>query len=278
MACPLQAYFQEYAELPRKTGSKATFGSCIHKALEYYNTTGDLLNAKKLFVEAWDDPSTIGLPAIDVWNKFNTYGGLRQRGLDILDVYDNRMEWEQRTVIATEHKFLVPFGRHELTGTVDMVSVRKNHKGTQLLTIEDFKTNAKRPSVAELALNIQFTTYIYAMTQREFWFGNGEGFPAIRNADWYWELLKDMPKRGLWIQLWDNAKELDAGGRDQDDFNRLYRLCEEIERAVTHKVFVPNIGDACTFCDYAKDPCPVEPPSRDWWENHRLEEDENSWA
>lgn len=278
MSCPLQAYFAEFAGLPEKPGSKATFGSCIHAALNHYNLTGDIDRAISLFQDAWEDPQVLGLPQIVTWNKFTSYGGLRQRGIEILRVYHDRMRWEQRTVIAAEHQFRVPFGKHELTGTVDLVSVRQNHKGKQLLMIEDYKTNTKRPTVAELSLNIQFTVYIYALLQPEFWYGDKAEMKAVVNADWYREMTVDMPRRGLWVHLWDQAKELDAGGRDDHDFARLYRLCNEIERAVEHSVYVPNIGDPCLFCDYAHDPCPQDPPPRSYWEDERIEADPNSWT
>jgi hypothetical protein len=281
MECPLQARFAEIDRLPRKAGSKATFGSCIHAGLEHYNRTGDVEGAIKVFTEGWENPPSLGLEEIEVWNKFTAYGSLRTRGIDILKAYHDRMKIEQRTVIVAEHRFLVPFGEHELTGTVDLVSVRKNHRGTQLLTVEDYKTQTRLPNVSELTLNIQGTVYLYAVGQPEFWFGHDghDGrYKPIPNADWYFEMFKSMPKRFLWVHLWQNGKEMDAGGRDDEDFGRLYRLCCEIERAVTHQVFVPNIGEACLLCDYAHDPCPVSPPTRDWWENHRLEEDEQSWA
>lgn len=276
MACPLQAKFSDIDNLPRKQGSKAMFGSCIHAGLDHYNRTGDVETAIKLFLEAWEDPTSIGQPVIDVWNKFTTYGGLRQRGIEILRAYDERLRWENRTVIAPEHRFLVPFGQHELTGTVDLAVLRKNFRGKDVLAIEDYKTNTKRPTTAELALNIQFTVYLYATLQPEFWLGNGDDFPAVVNGEWYFETLKDIPRRGIWVHLWDNGHELDAGDRDDHDFARLYRLCEEIERAVQHQVFVPHIGDACGLCDYANGPCPVQVPSRSEWEQ-RYQKDDNAW-
>lgn len=277
-SCPLQGYFAEVLALPGKQGSKAAFGSCIHSALEMFNKGSEIEDAIKHFLEAWESPSVINLPEIDVWNKYNTYGGLRQKGIDILRGYHERMSQEQRTVVAAEHRFLVPFGRHEITGTVDLLSVRQNHRGKQLLAIEDYKTNTKRPTVAELALNVQFTAYIYATLQPEFWFGDGGEFLPVPNAEWWWEMTQDLPRRGLWIHLWDNAKELDAGGRDDEEFGRLYRLINEIERALEHKVFVPQIGDACTWCDFASDPCPVTPPTREQWEKERPEADVHSWV
>lgn len=282
MACPLQAHFKYDLDLPGKTGSKATFGNCIHAALEHYNRTGDLPMAEKLFTEAWENPAVIGRPEIDVWNKFTNYGGLRQKGLDILRAYEARMRIEERVVIAAEHEFLVPFGDHELSGICDLVSVRKNHRGRELLAIEDYKTAARKPTVAGLRLDQQFTVYIYALSQPEFWLGNPiepERYRPVPNGDWWMQTLADLPRRGIWVHLWDeNCKELDAGDRDDEDFARLYRLCNEIERAIEHEVFVPQIGDACELCDFAHDPCPQDPPSRAYWEADRIEADPNAWV
>lgn len=270
MSCPLKAKFQDIERRATKQGSKAAFGTSMHAALEHYNRTTDLDMAIKVFLDMWDN-----FP-IDVWNKYTTFGGLRQRGLEILRAYEDRMRWEERTVLAAEHRFLVPFGAHELEGTVDLASIRKNHQGKQVMAIEDYKVNSQKPSVAELRLNIQFTTYIYATHQKEFWLGNGDGFPPIHNGEWYWETLSDMPRRGIWVHLWDAGREIDAGAREERDFHQLYRLCNEIERAIKAEVFVPMIGDACTFCDFSNGPCPVEVPTRAEWEATRLT-DQEGW-
>jgi hypothetical protein len=276
MECELQAKFALIDLLPQKQGSKATFGSAVHLALEHYNRTGDVDEAVRLFMDAWDDPGRVLGTDVEVWNRYTTAGGLRQRGIEIVRAYHERMRYEDRVVIATEHPFLVPFGRHELSGTVDLVTLRRNHRGRDLLAIEDLKTNARRPNTGELVLNIQFTVYLYASLQPEFWFGNGDGYPPIHNAEWWWETLTDIPRRGIWLQLWDGCRDLDAGARDDDDFGRLYRLCNEVERAINAEVFVPHIGEACTTCDYANGPCPVVVPTRDEWQAARLE-DETAW-
>lgn len=269
------AKFSDVDGLPRKQGSKASWGTVMHHALEFYNRTGDIDYAIRLFLECWDDPSILHVE-VDVWNRYTTFGGLRQRGMEILRAYHERIRLEDRTVIAAEHRFLVPFGRHEITGTVDLIELKRNHRGNDLLAISDYKGNGRRPTTATLALDIQFTSYLYASTQPEFWTGNGEGFPPIVNHEWWWETLADVPRRGIWIQLMDNGREMDAGARDQDDFGRLHRLIDEIERAIEYQVFVPSIGEACGLCDYANGPCPVKVPTRDEWDA-RVDTDDSAW-
>lgn len=271
MSCPLQAKFQSIDNMPRKQNARATFGSCVHYALEVYNKTGSVEVAVGTFVDVWAHPDKIGV-APDFWPKYMTFGGYRERGIELVTEYHEKVKWEAREVIAEEHRFLVPFGEHELEGTIDLLESRKNSKGKLLLRVVDYKTNARAPTRDTLAYNIQFTTYVYASLQPEFWEGNGDGFPGIPNGVLLHERFREVPRRGIWFHLMTN-KELDAGARDDADFMRLYRVCSEIQKAVERDVYVPSIsGDACQWCDYTE-PCglPV-PPSK-------LEEaDEESWV
>jgi hypothetical protein len=100
-------------------------------------------------------------------------------------------------------------------------------------------------------LDIQFTIYMYASLQKEFWCGYpGEpDFPGLPNGEFTYEALKDMPRRAIWSHLW-TQQELDAGDRDDDDYMRLYRLANEIEKADAAQIHVPRIGEACGLCDF----------------------------
>lgn len=106
------------------------------------------------------------------------------------------------------------------------------------------------------------TVYDYAAGCKEFWVGvdgNAE-FPGLVNGEWLWETTgKQMTRRAIWYQLW-NQKELDAGPRTQTDYDRLYRVCEEIRRAIETQVFVPTIGDPCQLCDYVAQ-CALQIPA-----------------
>lgn len=258
MACPLQAKFAHIDGLPQPENYKAAFGTVIHYCLEQFNTTlaGDVEAAVEMFEDLWASPDKLGLNPT-VMPRMTSYGGLRQRGPEILRDYARRLDWENRRVLATEHTFKVPFGRHEFTGTVDLVELRQNHTGKDLVRVVDFKTNSRKPLITELAYNIQFTVYTWASQQREFWVGNGPDYLALPNGAELFDSLAEVPRRGIWVHLWTGS-ELDAGTRDEEDYRRLHRLCDEIERAIEAEVYVPDISaETCGICAYTQ-PCGVD--------------------
>lgn len=270
MTCPLQARFIYIDRLPRQNNAYAAFGSCVHHALAVYNEVGELQAALDAFTEAWHSPEKIGLQ-IDVWPPGINYMGARQRGIDMLRGYHEKQEWEPRDVLAVEHPFLVPFGSYEITGVVDLVEVKRSGRGKNVLRVIDYKTNKRQPFRNSLSVNIQFTLYDYAVRQKEFWLGNGPDFPPSPNGEYWWEFMKDIPKRGIWYHL-ETQKELDVGARDEMDYRRAYRICQMIERAEKLNVFVPNMtGDSCGFCPYTSE-CglPIQ-------ELDPVEEDDNAW-
>lgn len=255
--CALKAKFSQIDLLPRRTRSKTLFGTVVHSALEHYNRTGDVDGALRIFSEDWADIEP------DIWDRTNTHEGLRQRGIQIIKDFHAQQRWQPRKVIAVEHRFLVPFGDHELEGTVDLLEVKKNHRGKEILRVVDNKTSSRKPTFAELYLNIQGTVYTWASQQREFWVGNGDGFPPVPNGEWWFEMLQQVPRRFIWYHLWTST-EIDGGERNQTDYDRLYRQCNEIQKAIENEVFIPTISHStCGFCDYAEGPCPVRVPKKE---------------
>lgn len=260
MACPLQAKRKHIEGRPRRQNAAATFGTVVHHALEQLKLTGDLDRSINEFIDKWKNPHLLGVEP-EVWPKRTSYGSYLSLGLDCLRSVAESDKWGKGQVVATEHRFLVPFGRHELEGTVDLLEIRKSGKGAELLVIEDYKTAYRQPTLAELALDIQFTVYDYASRQPEFWVGNGPEFPGVANGEWLFETLGDMPRRNVWLHV-RTAREIDAGSRDQDDYDRLYRLIDEVEKAIERDVFVPRIGDPCGLCDYTRE-CGLTVPTRE---------------
>lgn len=273
MSCSLQAKFKYVDGLPGRQNAKAAFGKIIHHCLEQYESNGhDLEAVLDEFRDLWQNPEKADA-AIDYYPRFTTFAGLRDKGLDILRAYHDKNRWGAGQVLALEHPFLVPFGDHELTGFVDKLELAKSGNGKDVLRVVDYKTNARKPSMAELAINIQFTCYIYASLHWSFWEGveGDPKFPGIPNGAWYFETLKDVPRRGIWHGLWTGS-EHDVGARGDEDFERLHRVLDEIAKATDRDVYVPNIsGDSCGLCDYVE-PCGLAIPSL-----QELAEQEDAW-
>lgn len=263
MDCQQKAFFSETVDRPRSLHAKTVFGTCIHDALEYYNNTNDLELSKKRFEYYWTNPIKLGSEPTK-WNGVQ-FGSLMQRGLEILDQYDEKQKWQEREVIATEHKFCVPIGEHYVSGIVDLLEFKLSGRGIPTLKIVDYKSTSKQPSLKELRLDLQFTIYFYASLQKEFWFGfepEIEKYKPLPNADVLYERFIDVERRCSWYHLWGN-KELDAGDRDDDDFLRLYRLLNAIEKAKEAEIYIPSIrAESCNFCDYV-DLCSAVEPIKD---------------
>lgn len=268
MSCPLQAYYKYTMKLPELQNAAASFGKIIHASLQLYNEVGDLDITIEKFKEWWESPDLLGC-APDYWPRYTSYAGLLELGLEILRNYHFDLQWEQRTVVGTEHGFLVPFGEHELIGYVDLLELRKSGNGRRLLRLIDYKTASKQPYKSDLFLDVQFTVYAYASLQPEFWLGNGPEFPGIPNGAELFEEFAKVPRRPIWYHLRTN-KEFDCGPREDEHFKQLYRLCDEIEKAEEKQVHIPRIGESsCTWCSYVNE-CGLTIPT----ENEVLEQTE----
>jgi hypothetical protein len=249
--CPAKARFRYDEKLPTRQNAKASWGTIIHDALKYYNdTNGDLTGAKERFLDHWLNPEKLGV-APDHWPKGTNWAGLKNKGIEVLERYDLDHRLQKRTVLGTEVEFHVPFGKHSLYGFVDLLELEKSGTGRTLLKVVDFKGNVREPNRTELALDIQFTVYAYAVSRPEFWLGTDDT-PGIDNGEWYWQtVVPTTPPRCIWYQLW-NAKQIDAGPRTDLDFRRLYRLADQIERSLDAGLAIPRIGEACVFCDFTE--------------------------
>ncbi len=276
MDCPLQAKFKYVDKLPSRQNAAATFGNCVHAALEQFCRDHDLDRALKMFEDYWTYPEKLGITP-QTWPRGTSFGGYMERGKNSLRMYAESAKWINREFIASEHNFCVPFGEFELTGKVDLLEFSKDKNGDDTVKVTDFKSNARAPFVANLRLNVQFTVYDLASRQKEFWLGTPQ-FDAAGNkdADTFpplslpntlfntpedaWERAQKCTRSPTWFGLMQ-AKEWDCGERNESDYMRLYRVAKEIEKALEHNVYVPNIsGDTCGICPYVE-PCklPFDP-------------------
>jgi len=254
MRCPMQAKFNYIDGLPQKQGSAASFGTAVHLALELYNNTGDVEAAERCFTFAWDHPDHFGIKP-EIWNRNTSYGQYRERGIEFVRAYHEETKWSEKNVIATEHRFCVPFRNHLISGIVDILETDKN---SNVLKIVDLKTGY-RPSSYNLSFDVQFTSYMWAATQKEFWTGfepEKEKYCGFENGEELFDRFSGSDIVGIWYDL-RKAKSYEVGARTEEDYNRLHRCLDQIEKAVELQVFVPNIsGDACGICSY-QDVCPV---------------------
>lgn len=260
MRCSLHAKYRYEDKLPTRQNAKASFGTIIHHSLQYYyESRGDIEGAIARFKGNWANPERLHVEP-DYWPKGTNFNTLMAKGLEVLAAVHEKAKWNKIDVIGTEIPFLVPFGVHELTGYVDLLTIEKSGTGKQMLCIYDHKTNGRKPATAELTLDVQFTAYVFATFQKEFWMGGMDPeFPGIENGEWYWETVASMlERRALWHHLY-TAQVIDAGPRATIDFERMYRVCCEIEHAVNLGVAVPTIGESCQWCDY-QEPCRLEIP------------------
>jgi len=254
MRCPLQGKFSYIEKLPQKQSAAASFGTAVHLALELYNNTQDLEAAERCFLFAWDNPDQFDIDP-EYWPRNTSYGQYRERGIEFIRMYHEENRWVEREVIATEHRFCVPFRNHFISGIVDILETPTD---SNVLKIVDLKTGY-RPSANNLGFDVQFTSYMYAATQPEFWMGwepEKEKYKGFANGEELYEKYKDFNVVGVWYDL-RKAKEYEVGERTEADYNRLHRCLDEIEKAVENEIFVPNIsGESCGLCSY-REICPV---------------------
>lgn len=268
MTCPLQAKFQFEDNLPYLQNAKASFGTCIHKSLEDYNLHQDVDIAIEMFKDNWAHPENLRVKP-DYWPRMTNYNGLKERGIEILKAYHDVSQWQNREVIATEHAFMIPFGDHELSGIVDLVELKKAKNGHRTLRIIDYKTNSRQPNFESLRFDIQFTIYYYASLQPEFWTGHpGTKYLPIPDGEERFQELASVKRKAVWYHLW-TGKEIDAGARDDGDFERLYRLVDQVSKAKEMNAYIPTInGESCLYCSYT-DQCRYVIPVK----NQMLEEE-----
>ena len=154
--CAQEAKFKHLDRLPSLQHAKASFGTCIHEALEMYNNGVDIEECVERFKLTWEHPELLdAMP--DIWpDRGKGFAALRKQGIEMLRTYHKINAFEDREVLGTEIAFEVPFGDHTLRGYVDLLEIKRSAKGKPVLRIVDYKTNARQPTKVELALDLQF--------------------------------------------------------------------------------------------------------------------------
>jgi CRISPR/Cas system-associated exonuclease Cas4 (RecB family) len=253
MSCPLQVKLAQEHDVPTLVSGNMAFGTAIHSALEAYNEGLDVDTTVNFFLKSWENPELVN-NEIDYWFPRTSWGSFRERGIQIINEYHLTRQWDARKIVGTEHRFCVSFGNHMLSGIVDYLEYEV---ATGTLYVIDLKSG-RRPNKDQLHVDPQFSSYLWAVQQREFWVGNpdeGERYAGFENGEELFTKFRDSTHVGIWYDL-QNNKEYDVGPRSDQDFARLHHCCDEIEKAILNNVYVPDIsGDTCKWCDF-KEVCP----------------------
>lgn len=288
--CGLRKFYRDRARndpnAPQGNNLSATgFGTVIHYVLQnmekWHNEGREdaLEQALKTFRFYWH-PDNMGLldVRIDTWIKRQTWGGLQERGLALIEAYWEMQRAADTQLLACEYKFAVPIkvnGRtHTLQGTIDRLEIAKAAR-VPVLQVSDYKTG-RRPTY--LRYNQQFSAYCFATSQPEFWRGWTEGGvddPAAFDdetlgalersfASWGYnvhagqnaadpkagEIYPLASRRGRWIDL-QAVKFTDAGWRNERDYARLHIAIDSYVRACESEVYPMDLsGETCTWCAF----------------------------
>lgn len=223
---------------------------------------GRTVNQKHIYHVSWRDgttrPGSYRLEETCLTSPIRSNDSMHYDGM----VFNLEVDEDESylTVSGLVHN-CVPVGDHLISGVVDLLSAKH---GESKLTITDWKSSGSQPRLDALYLNTQFTTYALASLKEEFWVGFDDGsgkYPPLPDGKNLFERFRNTERELIWYHLRKN-KAIPAGPRDDQDFLRLGRVCNEIARALEFEVFVPSIsGNSCPWCDF-KDACPawVPPP------------------
>lgn len=250
MRCPLQAKFSYVDRIGSAQSGAATYGTIMHYVTEQYDRGMTLKEATALFLQLWAEPERLGVKP-DYWPYRTSFESYKKRGLAAIQSYANLNMWGRPQIIAHEYPFLVPFGDHEIRGVIDRLELRTTGNKKKILTVTDKKTAAKKPSKYDLRTDIQFTIYLMALRQKQFWTGVPDSgtYLGFENGEELYEVFQTYDHAGVYLMIGDPCTELDVGERTDDDFKQLYRLISEVSRAYESNVFIPRIGtDTCGNC------------------------------
>ncbi len=236
--CPLN-YAYQYVAGVRNSGSvQASVGTIVHAALEAFlqplithpelrstRTQEELLSALD---RAWDS---------DVFAYRPQEADYRKRAEDWLIQWWEK-EWPRvGEVIATEHRFLIDVGPHQLAGSIDRVS--RDEYGT--LEIVDYKTGSPA-GLGEPEDNLQLAAYFLAAASDPQLISHG------------------VPER---LRLHFLQTSMDVEQPITTDHARTTgsRIIERADEILREK-FTPAIDADCKYCSFHR-VCPTVPEGRE---------------
>lgn len=135
--------------------------------------------------------------------------------------------------LQTERSLVAPLGEHRLVAKYDLVAVRESEA-----VIFDWKTHARRPPDAALAVRWQTRVYRAMMVKAGAALNSGTPFDSDRVSMIYW--FAEFPSQPARLQY------------DQQQFNRDWSAIETLSREIASAREFPLTDDIrhCRFCTY----------------------------
>ena len=254
MQCPLKYRYTHVDKVPQEQSCALTFGTLIHAAIQIMEEQDSLDAGLDMFKDAWADPEKYDPELkIDYFLPRRTPASYLAQAENLMTKWKHEFDWDPDQIIAREHQFTVPLGDsgHHLTGTVDRLALRYSPRlNRQVVVVQDYKTNKKKPAYDYLRQNIQLTAYSYASEQPEFW-------ESLPDGQHIFEQVSDIGRETEWIWLMGPAR-LDGGERNANDYARLMMAVQAMTESIDWGIYMPDIsGATCTFCEF-RGPCGIE--------------------
>lgn len=231
--CPRKYYYQYVLGLPRpEQPSGLAFGGAIHAAIEWaeaQRSVGVDVDPKDVIriFRADLEAQAQGNPPL-IFQNGETLEDLVKLGAGLLPLA--LRELGKTMPVSVEDPFEVKISGEELDDGTPIHLVGVIDRLEEGGTIVELKTAKRRYSKADVAQNLQLTSYVLAQHLRS------RGLPSVRLL----ALLKTTRPEAVWYET----------RRSPDELRWFSRVIGETTRAIDRGVFPPRISWACTDCEH----------------------------
>jgi DNA helicase-2/ATP-dependent DNA helicase PcrA len=240
LTCPRQFRYRYIGEVPTVLTGALAFGKTIHQVIhdlhQWSIYSGEPLNASGAisnFARQWEQVITEQEPVLKDIAEIADYAHLAELMLiGYVEAHKDRpqpflLEFPFEIKLHDEH-----YGHHYvLSGVIDRIDQEEDG-----LVIVDFKTGKRKPSMRDLASDVQLSVYAFAA---------GEVFGRE---------VKELVLYHLRDQTPLSAKRSSEQIRQLKDF-----LMPHVVRGIAERRFAPRPGYWCNFCEF-KNRCQAEGP------------------
>ncbi len=233
--CGLKYYLKYVQKLQAEMQSANLLtGSVYHKTMDFF--IGQLMDGRKVseqelkeyFEREWSN--NIAISKNLSFENEDEQNSMREKTMEMLKTYIEQFDYGQK-IISHSESFIVKVEGVELplVGEFDMVVLDKNKK----TVIVDFKTASRSWPAGKENSEPQATLYLYAFKQM---YG--------RSADFRFDVVTKGKQSKILVL---------PTSRKSEDFSRMARIYQQVERGIQAGVFIPNdTSFFCSNCEYAK--------------------------